>query len=68
MSFDLLSDWFREVSKKYGVYHERDGVARRFSFLIDKSGVVRFVHSSELIEPRDHEEMMEQVKKLWSEK
>ena len=67
LPFDLLSDWFRDVSQSYGVFNTREGVAMRFSFLIDKKGVVRFVQSSKLIEPRNHKKMLEKIKEIGAE-
>jgi thiol-disulfide isomerase/thioredoxin len=64
LPFDLLSDWDREASKKYGTFNEREGVANRKSFLIDRKGMVRFIQESGLEEPRKHEDMLAAVKKL----
>jgi thiol-disulfide isomerase/thioredoxin len=64
LPFDLLSDWDRETSKKYGTFNQSEGVANRKSFLIDKDGVVRFTQQSGLEEPRKHEEMLEAVRRL----
>ena len=64
LPFDLLSDWDRQVSKKYGVFNEKELVANRKSFLVDKNGIVRFLQESGLNEPRKHEEMLSAVRKL----
>ena len=64
LPFDLLSDWDRQVSKKYGVFNEKELVANRKSFLVDKNGFVRFTQQSGLNEPRKHEEMLSAVRKL----
>ncbi|MCA3748236.1 MAG: peroxiredoxin [Rubrobacter sp.] len=40
ITFPLLSDFHREVTKAYGVLHER-GFAERAYFVIDREGVVR---------------------------
>ena len=40
VKFNILSDASREISKNYGVFDERGLVARRTTFVIDKSGVV----------------------------
>jgi mycoredoxin-dependent peroxiredoxin len=42
--FPLLSDFWPhgEVAKKYGVFFETAGMANRGTFLVDKSGIVRF--------------------------
>jgi peroxiredoxin len=44
MKVDLLSDFFREVSAKYGVLHEERFHSRRAYFLVDRDGVVRWAH------------------------
>jgi peroxiredoxin len=49
--FPSLSDFNREVSKRYGVLHEEilglRGVSKRSVFIIDKDGVVRYKWVSE---------------------
>lgn len=49
--FPSLSDFNREVSKRYGVLHEEilglRGVSKRSIFIIDKDGVVRYKWVSE---------------------
>jgi peroxiredoxin len=49
--FPSLSDFNREVSKRYGVLHEEilglRGVSKRSIFVIDKDGVVRYKWVSE---------------------
>jgi len=46
IGFPLLSDFNREVSKKYGVLHEEifglRGVSKRSIFVVDKKGVIRY--------------------------
>ncbi|TYS01295.1 redoxin domain-containing protein [Rossellomorea vietnamensis] len=40
LPYPLLSDWHKETVKKYGVFHEKDEVAVRSCFLIDKNGEI----------------------------
>ena len=47
MRVDLLSDFFREVSRSYGVLLEDRFYANRAYVLIDREGVVRWVHVEE---------------------
>ncbi|MEM4297543.1 MAG: peroxiredoxin [Nitrososphaerota archaeon] len=53
LGFTLLSDYTREVAKKYGGVHEdflgmrEYSVAKRSVFIIDKDGVVRYAWISE---------------------
>jgi peroxiredoxin len=41
VKFNILSDASREISKSYGVFNERQLVANRSTFVIDKNGVVQ---------------------------
>jgi peroxiredoxin len=43
VSFPLLSDMKREVSRSYGVLDEDRQLARRTTFVVDREGVIRFV-------------------------
>jgi len=64
LPFDLLSDWDRETSKKYGTFNEKELVSNRKSFLIDRNGTVKFVQESALTQPRSHQDMISEVHKL----
>ncbi len=35
-----------EVAKKYGVYRQKDGIAERALFLLDKDGIIRYSYVS----------------------
>lgn len=67
LPFDLLSDWDREVSKRYGVFNFREKVPNRVSFIIDKKGIVRFKQSSSISNPRDFESVIKKLKEIQSE-
>ena len=41
-NYPILSDPSKEVAKSYGVLHER-GFAKRWTFYIDKDGIVRHI-------------------------
>jgi peroxiredoxin len=43
VQFPILSDWKRDAARAYGLYDENAGVARRATFVVDKTGVVRKV-------------------------
>jgi peroxiredoxin len=43
VQFPILSDWKRDAAKAYGLYDENSGIARRATFVVDKTGVVRKV-------------------------
>ena len=42
----------------YGAFSERTKIASRWSFLIDKDGVIRYTQHTGLNEPRDVDAMM----------
>jgi peroxiredoxin len=53
LTFPLLSDFMRTVSKEYGVLDEAHGVARRVTFVIDKQGIIRHIDAGkEAIDPK----------------
>ena len=56
--FSLLSDFWPhgEIAKTYGVFDEKAGVALRGTFVIDKTGVVRYSVVNGIGEPRDPQE------------
>jgi peroxiredoxin len=51
ISFQLLSDFNKEVCSAYNVMHEEilglKGIAKRSAFLIDSSGIVRYTWVSD---------------------
>lgn len=60
--FPMASDTTGEIGRKYGVYHEKDGVDIRGRFLIDPDGIIQ---AMEILTPpvgRNVEELIRQVK------
>ena len=55
LTYPLLSDFWPhgEVAKAYGVFNEKLGAADRGTFVIDKSGVVRWTVRNEIKDARD---------------
>jgi peroxiredoxin len=53
--FPLLADFWPHgrVAQEYGVFHDTAGFALRGTFLVDRSGVVRFAEVNGPGEPRD---------------
>lgn len=43
VTFPLLSDFKRKVSKDYGILNEEAHMARRATFVVDKEGVIRHI-------------------------
>jgi peroxiredoxin len=53
--FPLLSDFWPHgaVAQAYGVFNERSGLSDRGTFVVDKSGIIRFAECKEPGEARD---------------
>ncbi len=51
----------------YGAFSPRTKIASRWSFLVDREGVIRYTQHTGLNEPRDVEAMMAEVDKLYQE-
>jgi peroxiredoxin len=47
-SFQLLSDWTRDVTKLYGLYNEERQFGRRATFVVDKEGKIAQVVADNL--------------------
>lgn len=43
IAFPLLSDFYRKVSRAYGVLNEEKGYDDRTTFVVDKSGIIRHI-------------------------
>jgi peroxiredoxin len=43
IDFPILSDFKKEVARKYGILDESSGVARRTTFVVDMDGVVQHI-------------------------
>ena len=65
MTIDLLSDFKREVSRKFGTLLEDKFFSKRAYVLIDKTGLVRWTHEeAELGHKRDNADLLAQIKAL----
>ena len=55
--FPVLSDFWPHgaVSQAYGVFNEDSGFPNRGTFVVDRSGVIRFAEMKQPGEPRDHQ-------------
>lgn len=62
---ELLSDLRRDVSRRYGVLDEARSVARRAYVLIDRRGVVRWVHTEQTpLFLRENDELLRRIREL----
>jgi peroxiredoxin len=65
MQVELLSDFKREVVVQYGVLHVERQFANRAYFLVDKDGILRWVHVEENPgQRRENAEILAQIAKL----
>ncbi|MGQ0649543.1 MAG: redoxin domain-containing protein [Gemmatimonadaceae bacterium] len=65
MQVDLLSDFKREVSTKYGTLIPDKFFSNRAYFLIDKQGVIRWAHLEDSPgSKRENSEVMAEISKL----
>jgi len=65
MKVDLLSDFTRDVSRRYDVLLEAKFFAKRAYFLIDRAGILRWGHTEvELGHRREDAELLERIAAL----
>jgi glutaredoxin len=65
ISFPLLSDFWPHgaVAQRYGVFRD-DGRSERALFVVDKSGIVRYVDVHDIDEQPDNEEIFKVLRQL----
>jgi mycoredoxin-dependent peroxiredoxin len=53
--FDLLSDHWPHgaIARAHGVFDEQAGCARRASFIVDSTGLIRWLQVNQINEPRE---------------
>jgi peroxiredoxin (alkyl hydroperoxide reductase subunit C) len=68
LKYPLLSDYNKELSRSFGVLLEHEGVALRGSFLIDPSGVVRWINVNDLGTGRSIDEILRVLDALQTDK
>jgi len=65
MKVDLLSDFRRDVSRRYGVLLEPQFHPKRAYFLIDRAGVLRWAHTEAALgDRRSDAELLERIAAL----
>jgi glutaredoxin-dependent peroxiredoxin len=65
LNLDFLSDFRRDVSRLYGVLLEDRFYSNRAYFLIDRAGVVSWVHvEANPSEKRSNDELLKQVRQI----
>jgi len=63
LTFPLLSDFMKEVTRAYGVLRE-GGFSERALFVVDKEGIIRYAYISDLNEAPDIEPVLEVLRQL----
>jgi peroxiredoxin len=66
LSYDLLSDFEPkgEVARLFGAYRQKDGIAERALFIVDKKGKIAFKDIHDISDQPDNEELLEVLRKL----
>ena len=66
VSYPLLADFHPrgEVAAKFGLYLDDKGITQRATVVIDKQGVVRYVHVNEILQQRDNKEIKKALQQL----
>jgi glutaredoxin len=66
ISFPLLSDFWPHgaVAETYGVFRNDDGKTERALFVIDRSGVVRYIDIHDIDDRPDNEELRKVLKQI----
>lgn len=65
LTVDLLSDFKREVSRRYGTLIEDRFYSNRAYVLIDRDGIVRWTHAEDTPKSRrENAELLEQLRRL----
>lgn len=66
LSFPLMSDYYPhgEIARKYGVFEEKRGYAERAVFLIDKSGIIRYIEHVQLAQLPDNQKLFSAMAEL----
>lgn len=65
MKVDLLSDFKREVSRRYGVLLEERFFSNRAYFLVDRDGIIQWAHAEENpSQKRSNDEILAEVDRV----
>jgi len=63
VTFPLLSDWGGDVTRKYGLYDEKNKIGRRVNLLIDKDGKIANIQvDRDAVDPTNTVEFCERKK------
>jgi len=63
VTFPLLSDWGGDVTRKYGLYDDKNKIGRRVNLLIDKDGKIANIQlDRDAVDPTNTVEFCERKK------
>ena len=52
LPFQLVADTDRKITKEYGAYNDKSGMAKRWTFIIDEEGKIMKIFDT--VKPQDH--------------
>lgn len=64
VSFPLLSDMHRRVSRLYDVLIDEQAISARATFIVDKSGILRHMTINDLGIPRNADELVRVIQHI----
>jgi peroxiredoxin len=65
LPYPLLSDWHKEVIKRYQVYNEKGGTAIRSVFVVNQKGIITYINTSFKADKKeDYEAVFKELEKL----
>jgi peroxiredoxin (alkyl hydroperoxide reductase subunit C) len=69
-AFPVLSDFWPhgEVAKKYGILRPESGTTERADFVIDRNGIIRYIHVHDINSEPNLEEVLDVLKSLIEKK
>ncbi len=65
-TYPLLADFHPkgEVTKKYGVWKEDEGISERSIFIVDKQGRIRYIDVHDISEQPDNVQLLDVLREL----
>ncbi len=66
LPFPLMSDYWPhgEVARRYGIFDDDRGFARRTVFIVDKAGIIQYIDSVDLAVVPDNEKLLARLAEL----
>lgn len=68
LTFPMLSDIKRDLSASLGILHMDEGVSQRATFIVDPTGIIRFVYVTDLSVGRSPKEVLRVLDALQTKK